>query len=206
MLSWRDKSKCCWVLRTAVSIILLVMKLPDKMNVKKGPHGSRQERHSSFPRVQPYRAMAHEALRQIIKFAQWHLPGHSKVRLLLALLLTQDTSQTIHGSSKHTAFTSTLCHSSRHSHYGFFFFFMAHRCLYRHGNIRGRVLFFLLFIGYFLYLHFKCFPLSRSPFQKLPILSPLPLLLPPPPNSHLPAPAFPYTGALNTLRPKVLFL
>jgi hypothetical protein len=33
-----------------------------------------------------------------------------------------------------------------------------------------------LFIRYFLCLHFKCFPLSLLPLQKLPIPSPLPLL------------------------------
>jgi hypothetical protein len=30
------------------------------------------------------------------------------------------------------------------------------------------------FIGYFIYLHFKCFPLSRSPLWKCPIPSPSP--------------------------------
>ena len=33
---------------------------------------------------------------------------------------------------------------------------------------------FFFFIGYFLYLHFNCFLLSRSPLQKLPVLSPSP--------------------------------
>ena len=33
------------------------------------------------------------------------------------------------------------------------------------------------FIGYFLYLYFKCFPLFRSPLQKAPFPSPLPLPL-----------------------------
>jgi hypothetical protein len=32
-----------------------------------------------------------------------------------------------------------------------------------------------VFLEFFLYLHFKCFPLSRSPLQKSPIPSPLPL-------------------------------
>ena len=32
------------------------------------------------------------------------------------------------------------------------------------------------FNGYFLYLHFKCYPLSRSPLWKPPISSPLPCL------------------------------
>ena len=43
-------------------------------------------------------------------------------------------------------------------------------------------LYFFL-IRYFLYLHFKCFSLSRSPFQKPPITYPLPSrVLPHPPN------------------------
>jgi hypothetical protein len=36
---------------------------------------------------------------------------------------------------------------------------------------------FTFFIGYFLYLHFKCFLLSRSPLQNTPIPLPLPLPL-----------------------------
>jgi hypothetical protein len=41
---------------------------------------------------------------------------------------------------------------------------------------------FLLFffLGYFLYLHFKCYPLSCFPLQNPPIPSPLPLLTNPP--------------------------
>jgi hypothetical protein len=56
---------------------------------------------------------------------------------------------------------------------------------------------FFFFFGYFLYLHFKCYPLSRSPFWKPPIPWPLPLPLwgctptHPPTHSHLPTPAFP---------------
>jgi hypothetical protein len=65
---------------------------------------------------------------------------------------------------------------------------------------------FFSFIGYFLYLHFKYYPLSRSPLWKPPIPSPLPLpLWGCYPHSLLPALAFPYTGALNTLRPKSYF-
>jgi hypothetical protein len=47
---------------------------------------------------------------------------------------------------------------------------------------------FIYFIRYFLYLHFKCYPLSYFPLQKYPILSPSPcspthlLLLPGPGN------------------------
>jgi hypothetical protein len=56
-------------------------------------------------------------------------------------------------------------------------------------------------------LHFKCFPLSRSPLWKtpshLPSSFPCERVIPQlPRHSHLPALAFPYTGALNTLRPK----
>lgn len=65
----------------------------------------------------------------------------------------------------------------------------------------------LFWIGYFLYLHFKCFPLSRSLLQKPPTPSSFPFLYegaPPSTHSCSPALAFPYTGALNTLRPKGL--
>jgi hypothetical protein len=41
-----------------------------------------------------------------------------------------------------------------------------------------RILFFI--IRYFLYLHFKCYPLSSFPLQKPPIPSPLTLLTNPP--------------------------
>jgi hypothetical protein len=46
-----------------------------------------------------------------------------------------------------------------------------------------------LFIGYFLHLHFKCYPHSRSPPQKLPITSPSPCLYKsaPPPTYLLPS-------------------
>jgi hypothetical protein len=41
---------------------------------------------------------------------------------------------------------------------------------------------FSFFIGYFLYLHFKCYPLSCPPSEKhhSPIISPFPLLIRPP--------------------------
>ena len=39
---------------------------------------------------------------------------------------------------------------------------------------------FSFFIRHFLYLHFKCYPLSSFPLQKPPIISPLPLLTNPP--------------------------
>jgi hypothetical protein len=67
--------------------------------------------------------------------------------------------------------------------------------------------FFFFPLGYFLYLHFKCFPLSRSPLWKLHILSPSPCLnegAPPPTHFHPLALASPYTGASNTLRPEGL--
>ena len=38
-------------------------------------------------------------------------------------------------------------------------------------------IFLIFLIGYFLYLHFKCYPLSQLPLHKPPILSLLPLLL-----------------------------
>ena len=68
------------------------------------------------------------------------------------------------------------------------------------------LLLFIIFIGYFSYLHFKCFPLSRSPLHKPPYYSCSPAsmrVLPhPTTQSHLPALAFLYTGALNTLSRK----
>jgi hypothetical protein len=56
------------------------------------------------------------------------------------------------------------------------------------------------FIVYFLYLHFKWYPLSMSPLWKPPIPSPIPL--PIWGCSSLPALVFPYTGASNTHRTK----
>ena len=67
-----------------------------------------------------------------------------------------------------------------------------------------------IFIGYFLYLHFKYFPLSGSvsPSEMLYPISTLPasmrVLTHPPDHSLLPALAFPYTRAMNSLRPKDL--
>jgi hypothetical protein len=76
---------------------------------------------------------------------------------------------------------------------------------------------FSFFIGYFLYLHFKCYPLSLfgPPPRKPAIPSSLPLLLwkcsptllPTSPPTHplpLPALSFPYTGALSLHRTKGL--
>ena len=66
------------------------------------------------------------------------------------------------------------------------------------------------FIGYFLYLHFKCYSLSRFPLQKPPIPPLFPMLLwgcllpHPPTHTHLPALAFPYTGTLSLPRTKGL--
>jgi hypothetical protein len=51
-------------------------------------------------------------------------------------------------------------------------------------KIVNKVLFFL--IRYFLYLHFKCYPLSWSPSE---ILLPLPL---PPPPDHQPTLSWPW--------------
>jgi hypothetical protein len=63
------------------------------------------------------------------------------------------------------------------------------------------VSFFFFLIGCFLYLHFKCFPLSRSLLQKPSILSSLPLPLIGCSSYLLPL-AFSYTRASNTLMPK----
>jgi hypothetical protein len=55
------------------------------------------------------------------------------------------------------------------------------------------------FIRYFLYLHFKCYPLSWFPLRNPP--SPFPTPTPTPPHPHLPtyplmlALALPYSGA-----------
>ena len=76
--------------------------------------------------------------------------------------------------------------------------------------LEKKVVFFLpffFFIEYFLYLQFKCFPLSRSPLQKPLAHSPSPCLCEgahPPIHSCLTSLAFSYTGASNTLRPKGL--
>jgi hypothetical protein len=52
-----------------------------------------------------------------------------------------------------------------------------------------RAFLFLFFITYFLYLHFKCYPLSLFPLQKSPIPSLLPLL--PYPPTPIPGPGIP---------------
>jgi hypothetical protein len=53
-------------------------------------------------------------------------------------------------------------------------------------------MFFFIIIGYFLYLHFKCYPLSRFPLsQKPPSSSPLPLLLCGCSSTHPPTPTSP---------------
>jgi hypothetical protein len=62
-----------------------------------------------------------------------------------------------------------------------------------------RRLHFFLFIGYFLYLNFKCYPLSLSTPPGNPVYHPPPLLLCglfpyPPTHSCLPALVFSYTG------------
>ena len=57
------------------------------------------------------------------------------------------------------------------------------------------------FIGYFLYLHFKCYPLSWFPLQKPPIPCPLTLLTNP---LLLPGPAIPlyWVGHMIFTRPR----
>jgi hypothetical protein len=85
--------------------------------------------------------------------------------------------------------------------------------LEKYSMLRETTLFFPSFCGgggYFLCIHFNFFSHSRFPLQKPFSHSSFPCLYegaPPSPNhSHLPALAFPYTGALNTLRPKVCLL
>jgi hypothetical protein len=64
---------------------------------------------------------------------------------------------------------------------------------------------FSFFLGYFIYLHFKCYPFSGFPSG-----NPYPIPLPPasirvpPIHSHLPVLAFPYTGASSLHRNKGL--
>ena len=65
--------------------------------------------------------------------------------------------------------------------------------------------FLFLFIRYFLYLQFKCFPLSRFPLWNPPIPFSYPFLYEaalPPTFSHPPALAVPCTGAPNSSGPK----
>jgi hypothetical protein len=66
--------------------------------------------------------------------------------------------------------------------------------------------FFPAFIGYFLYLHFKCYPFFRTPHQKPHIPSPSPCFYESPstPHTGIPSLAFPYTGAWNLPRTKGL--
>jgi hypothetical protein len=71
------------------------------------------------------------------------------------------------------------------------------------------LLFFPIFIRYFLYLHFKCYPLSWFPLWKFPIPFPLPLLLwgwslHQSTQSRFPILAFPYTGASSLHKTKSL--
>jgi hypothetical protein len=65
----------------------------------------------------------------------------------------------------------------------------------------------LFFTEYFIYLHFKCYPLSLFPLHKYPIPYPCPCLYegaPPPTHSCFLALAFTYTGALSLHRTKGL--
>jgi hypothetical protein len=66
---------------------------------------------------------------------------------------------------------------------------------------------FLLFsfIGYFIYLHFKCYPISQLSLWKSPIYLPSPCFYesaPSPTHSCFPALLFSYTGASNLHRSK----
>jgi hypothetical protein len=81
--------------------------------------------------------------------------------------------------------------------------------LKQHMQICFNIYFLWFFIGYFLYLYFKCFPLSGSLILKPPMPSSIPLPLcrfsctyHPPTHSRLSALAFFYTVTSNTLRPK----
>ena len=64
--------------------------------------------------------------------------------------------------------------------------------------------FFLIFIWYFLYLHFKCYPFPRSPFWKPPIPCPSPCLYEghPPPHTQHPTQAIPKTCENKNQRPQ----
>jgi hypothetical protein len=65
--------------------------------------------------------------------------------------------------------------------------------------------FFLFLIGYFLYLHFKCYPLSWFPslaetrYDILPPPASMRVVLYPPTNSHLPTVDSPTLGHLSSL-------
>jgi hypothetical protein len=70
--------------------------------------------------------------------------------------------------------------------------------------VNDKCLVFSFLLVDFLYLHFKCFPISWSPLQKTPI----PFTLPPVSMRVIPhplwffSPGIPYTGASNNFRPK----
>ena len=66
------------------------------------------------------------------------------------------------------------------------------------------LLFICLLFRYFLYLNFKCYPISWFPLQKSPIPFPLSLLTNRPTHSCFLALAFPYPGAQNLHRTKGL--
>jgi hypothetical protein len=72
------------------------------------------------------------------------------------------------------------------------------------------IFFFVFFIGYFLHLHFKYYPLSHfpAPLQKPPSYLLFPWFYdaaPPPTHSCLPTLTFPYPGASSFHRTKGLF-
>jgi hypothetical protein len=69
------------------------------------------------------------------------------------------------------------------------------------------VVYFIFFIRYFLYLHFKSYPLSWGNNNVFPLKTPYPMSPPPahpPTHSHFPVLAFPYTGASGLRRTKGL--
>jgi hypothetical protein len=61
---------------------------------------------------------------------------------------------------------------------------------------------FFSFIAYFLYLHFKCYPLSRFPLWTPPSLTSSHCLYEGAPHPRLPSLAFPYIGALKPSGPR----
>jgi hypothetical protein len=103
---------------------------------------------------------------------------------------------------KHYLPKSTNLYSQRHNT-------IMKQWILKHGIPFLKYIFMLSrFIGYFIYLHFKCYALSRFAPQKPPIPSTFLLFLwgcsptHPPTNYHLLTLLFPYTGASSLHRTK----
>ena len=90
----------------------------------------------------------------------------------------------------------------REVNFFFFWYFLAIFIPSLENSLHRSLAHFFSFIEYFLYLHFKCYPLSRFPLWKLPIPSPFPCFPHPRTHSCRATQAFPNTGASNPLRPK----